>query len=688
MMFEPVRILLVDDRPKNLVALRAILDDAAYQLVSAASGEEALAAALTYDFAVVLMDVAMPGMDGFETATMLRQRPGCSALPIIFITASLHDVEEIYRGYTVGGVDYLHKPVAAVVVRAKVAVFVELYRQRQQIQQQGEALCLAERREHELLMLRAQAALQASEARYEATSRAAPFGMAILNGQGQWLRVNATLCTLLGYSRSNLPVLRQLLVPAWGQADGSAAMAPVNDVLQPHSGSLRLRCRDGHALWAQANLTCLPSDGDEPQRYILLVEDIGERRRQALWGELLSGASAALLGSLNWRETLQAVVQLAVERVSGGCSIELDGVDGAEASLHACREPSAAAPLAELMALLRPCRVEAAPRLTLGSDWLTRAGAELSPAVAALLPRQLIRVPMLAHGQVLGWMSLSAAAGETLWHGCDLEMARDLACRCALALDNAQLYHRAQEAIEARDEFLLLASHELRTPLTPLRIQLQRLRGRVSRQARPLSQERRDELLERSEGNVLQLDRLIQQLLDVSRITTGQLRLTCESLDLMTLIDEVAGRFKEVLTHAGSQLSVEASTPIVGEWDRIRLEQVVTNLLTNAVKYGAGQPIVVRAVVAGDHTRLEVRDGGIGIAPEKQDRIFERFGRAVHSSAFSGLGLGLYITRQIVEAHGGAIEVDSSPNQGSLFVVRLPNLAVRGAVQAQDVDQS
>jgi CheY-like chemotaxis protein len=133
---EPVNILLVDDRPDNLTSLKALLQQPHYNLVLARSGEEALAQVLRRDFAVILLDVAMPGMDGFQTASVIKEREQSKRIPIIFITASVYEMEHVFRGYTVGAVDYLRKPLDAQAVRSKVAVFVELYRQRRRIEQQ------------------------------------------------------------------------------------------------------------------------------------------------------------------------------------------------------------------------------------------------------------------------------------------------------------------------------------------------------------------------------------------------------------------------------------------------------------------------------------------------------------------------------------------------------------------------
>jgi signal transduction histidine kinase len=225
-----------------------------------------------------------------------------------------------------------------------------------------------------------------------------------------------------------------------------------------------------------------------------------------------------------------------------------------------------------------------------------------------------------------------------------------------------------QEAIRLRDDFLSVASHELKTPLTPLRLEvggLQRLADRGDLQG---VAERTRKLLR----HVTRITDLVDELLDVGRIRAGRFSLHRAPADLGAILDETLARFGSAIERSSSTIEVRRSGDATGEWDASRIEQIVSNLLTNALKYGAGEKIEI--VVDGEarEVRLSVRDGGIGIAPADQERIFRRFERAASERHYPGLGLGLFIVRELVEAHGGTITVQSALGQGTTFEVVLP----------------
>ena len=507
-------ILLVDDRPQDLAVLATILAHPDYRLVTARSGMEALRRVLEMDFAVILLDVRMPGMDGFEVASAINTRDRSRHTPILFLTAAHEDVSSIYRAYSVGAVDYLTKPLDEAVVRAKVGIFVELFRKDQRIQEQARALQEASQRERELQLAEMRLL---SEKRYRSLVEMIPAAVWTASADG----------TVTYYNHQWYEITGLRLDESQGQGQGRGWLAAVHPDDAPRVA----------AQWSAAMAQ----------------------------GETYASELRLSQGDGSWRWYLCHII-----------------------------------PESE-----------------------TRAG------------RQRVRA----------WLGMFADCEEL------------------------------KRAVEARDEFMSIASHELRTPLSTLLLNLQGLK-------RQLLTERLDERAQRKLESALRqthrMEKLVSSLLDVARIAAGRLQLEPEECDLVEIVQHGVDRLRPQAAAAGCALDLRdpglGQAELVGRWDRMRLEQVVTNLLANAIKYGAGRPIEVVLECPREKAGqavVQVRDNGIGIAPEHLGRIFDRFERAA-SKNYSGLGMGLYISRQIVEAHGGTISVVSEEGHGSTFSVVLP----------------
>ena len=385
------KLLIVDDLPENLLALEALIKREDRIVYKALSADEALSLLLQHEFAMAILDVQMPGMNGFELAELMRGTEKTKSIPIVFVSAAGREMNYAFKGYESGAVDFLHKPLDIHAVKSKVNVFVDLYRQRKEVRQQVEAL------EH-------------------------------------------------------------------------------------------------------------------------------SRREQEV-----------------------------------------------------------------LLAQLQVTQVE------------------------------------------------------------------------------------LEHAVRMRDDFMSIVSHEVRTPLNGLILETQLRKMHLARDnAAAFTLDKMKAMVERDERQIQSLIRLIEDMLDVSRIRTGKLSIRPSRFDLSVAVGNLLESFAAQVSAAQSSVNYRAGQPVIGQWDEFRIEQVVSNLLTNALRYGAKKPIDVSVYVQGDQAVIEVTDQGIGISEENQQRIFQQFERVAGSHVVTGLGLGLFISEQIVAAHNGQITVRSTLGEGAMFRVCLP----------------
>ena len=432
------------------------------------------------------------------------------------------------------------------------------------------------------------------------------------------------------------------------------------------------------------------AEAAERERSELLDREQGARataeaaqRRSAFLAE----ASSVLASSLDYKATLATVARLAVPGMADWCVVDvLDSQGKLQRLAVAHADPAKLAMVEKLQeryaddgsSEFGPAQVvrTGIPQyLTEIPEALLRQSArdeEHYGLLTELGLKSFLAVPLETGGRTIGVLTLVSAESGARYGPDDVAFARRLAHHASLAIDNSRLYEEAQAAVSARDDFLSIASHELKTPVATLQLLIQNLLRRIRNEPAAVTPEVATERLLAVDKQILRLTKLINELLDLSRITDGRIELELEPTDLAAIVRDVVARHEEDARRARCNLSVVVDAQAEGVWDRMRIDQVVENLLSNAIKYGAGGPIEVR--VDGDErvARLVVRDEGIGIPPEAIDRIFHRFERAVSNSDYGGFGLGLWIVRQIVSAHAGELSVESEPGRGSTFSVDLP----------------
>ncbi len=554
---EKANILIVDDQAEKRLVYQTVLEDLGQTIVAARSGEEALRWLLENECAVILLDVNMPGMDGLETAELIRARRKSAHTPIIFITAYADEIHTA-RGYSLGAVDYILAPVYPNVLRSKVGAFVRLFNLAFQVRRQAdERVALANE--------------QAARVVAEASTRRASFLAEASRVISSSLDVNAIL---KGATQLAVPFLADFSSVTLTEEDGS------------------VRCTE--EAWTP------------------------EWALQPGWD----------------RGALAAVLSQARERVMASGTREL------------YTDPRSAA-------RSFPAGLAGAPDAT-------------------GLPGQLGVFPLLAQGRHRGVLALALGTSGRSFGSAEIALAEDVAGRTAIALENCLLYEEIRKADRRKNEFLAMLSHELRNPLAPMRTSLHALRlGGAAGSER---------LMNIMSRQVDHMSRLVDDLLDVARITSGKIVLRNERVDLTHEVREALTAYRSVGDAAGRDFTVSLpGDALVVEADRVRLQQILENLLLNAVKYtDRDGRIGVTVEADGSDAVIRVWDTGIGLAPEMIPHIWDLFAQVDASAERTrkGLGIGLSLVRNLVQLHGGTVAASSAGlGKGSVFTVRLPRIS-------------
>jgi signal transduction histidine kinase/DNA-binding response OmpR family regulator len=569
---EPVNILIVDDLPEKHVVMSSILEELGQNLVSARSGREALRLILEMEFAVILLDVNMPDIDGLETASLIRQYKKSAQTPILFITAYV-DEAQAAKGYALGAVDYISSPVVPGVLRSKVKVFVDLHRMNRQLQQQAV--------EREALA-RSEAARTAAE---EATRRAA-----YLADASQRLAMSLNI-------DATAHALADVAVPGLGDM---AAVALVD-------GHGDLHCR------------CLKMSGSaDPSVGPVLLECQRE----------LSESMAAMV-----RDAMRS-------------------------------RKIAFLPATELCA--------SAPGTAPPPEW-----PQFPPD-----HEEMALCPLVAGEQQLGALILFGRAGG--FAQADAALLSEVVGRASIAMENARLYTLVQEADRRKNEFLAMLAHELRNPLAPIRNAVHIIHG--AQVADPTVAWARDVIARQ----VDHMSRMVDDLLDVSRIVRGKVTVHMGPMRLSTLCERAVEASSPLLAARQQELTQDIpDKEVVLQGDLVRLSQVLSNLLNNASKFtDPGGKIHLAASLQGEEVCITITDTGQGIEAEFLPHIFDLFvqGDQALDRAQGGLGIGLTLVKHLVQLHKGRVEAHSEGRgKGCSISVYFPaRVLAEGAVLPAD----
>ena len=554
-------ILVVDDRPDKLLVFKTILEDLGHNVVTVQSGESALRWLLDNECAVMLLDVNMPGMDGFETAQLVRGRRRSAHTPIIFVSANPEDIHST-KGYSLGAVDYLPSPIAPIVLRSKVTVFVQLYNLTRQIRRQAD---------ERIALAREQAARTAAES----AMRRARF----LSEASKVLSGSLDLSSLMvGATRVLVPTL----------ADFSAMT-----VVEGETMLVRTACK---------------ADWNLDESRIAITQD---PQWISATNEVIATGQQARIEDFN------------AKTVAHMLTAEADG------SADSARHP-----------------------------WPSQ---------------NILMLPLVARDKIHGVIAFGLAPVERQFSEDEMTLATDIASRVAVAVDNCLLFKEIQKGDQRKNEFLATLAHELRNPLAPMRTAMHALH--LSGQWPAGSHELR-EIFDRQ---LAQLTHLVDDLLDVARITHGKVRLRRVRTDLLVELKDALESTRSAVEAAGHQLSVNVPAgPVLVNGDPVRLQQIIENLVFNACKYTEPHGLVdISLSHLANEAVIRVRDSGIGIAPAMLPKIWDMFTQAEEASdrARQGLGIGLSLVKNLVHLHGGSIQALSEGiGKGSEFVVRLPML--------------
>lgn len=525
-----------------------------------------------------------------------------------------------------------------------------------------------------------------SEERFRLAFEEAPIGMALVGLDGSFVRVNQALCEIVGYGADELTgrTFQEITYPADLDIDLDLANRLYRGEIPRYQLEKRYVRKDGAIVNVMLSGSMVRDPAGEPLQYIAQIEDITERKRIEAEQRFLAEAGPVLAAAtMDYEQTLRKIAELAVRDLADVCIVDVVGEDGEVRRLQVLdRTPNMDWVRDALMRIpldrKRPHLVWSAlerkePKLiedvTPGDIAQWAQSDEHFRALRGLAARSVITVPLLAHGRLLGALTLVSSTRR--YGSADLRLAEELAHRAALSIENARLYLVAKQAVQTRDEVLGIVAHDLRNPLNSIVMQAAALRA-VGHEPCPGSRDPAD-VIERASNY---MDRLIRDLLDLTSIDAGRLSIERSQLPTREILLDVMDQHRPVAGPAPIELRLEVASHLPDVWaDPDRLVQVLDNLLGNALKFtSAGGRVTVGASPQAGEVAFWVADTGPGIPAVHVPHLFDRFWQA-HRGGRRGAGLGLPIAKGIVQAHGGRIWVDTRPDRGSTFFFTIPAAA-------------
>ncbi|HLK91344.1 MAG TPA: PAS domain S-box protein [Polyangia bacterium] len=635
----PVVLLVEDDARVRELIVRSLAAD--YQVETAADGREGVAAAEALRPNLIITDLRMPGLSGDELVRKVRAEPELDTIPILVLTA--HEDEALrVRLLSEGAQDYVTKPFMIGELRARVRNLVDVQRARALLLDRGAA-------------------------REAAIFEVALDAIVSMDHRGLVTEFNPAAERIFGYARAE----------AIGRALGDLIIPPSLRPAHEHGLRHYLATGEGPLVGKRTELTAVRKDGTElpievsicripasdPATFTGFLRDLTETKRSA--AALRSAEMRAATAELSWqaaqrfRRLLESAPDAMV--IVDARAVIVD-VNAQATRLFRFERAELVGQDVEILIPPRYREVHRAER----SAYL-RAPEDGPPSSVLKLrgvrkdgsevPIEVSLSPIEMEEGVVAVAAIRDLSDRKRAEKVERELIREQTIRIA-----------AEEAVQIRDDFVAIAGHELKTPLAAMLLHVQVLL-RTVRAKQPVDLGSQIEKIIRSGAR---LQKLVDQLLDVSRISAGRLQLEPVACDLSVLAREVADRFTEASARANCEVSVRSAGAVDGLWDRAHLESVIANLLANAIKFGPGKPIDIIVSRADGRATVSVTDRGIGIAPAERSRLFQRFERAIAAREYGGFGLGLWICRNIVEAAGGTIEIESEPERGSTFSVHLP----------------